>query len=112
MIDYSDKRRHVRYQIPMSTVLPKISEVPLDVEDISRGGFRVVVTQKPEKDSQIEGSLLRSGKLIARFFGRVVWYSECTQQPSSWTIGISMDVHGGDESRLADEIQAAINMVS
>ena len=112
MNDISDKRSHIRHKIPLSTVLPKISEKPLEVEDISAGGFKVVVSKKTEKDSVIEGTLHRSGNFIGRFFGRVVWYSENDQQPPSWTIGVSMDVHGGDDSRLAEEIQAAINMVS
>lgn len=112
MSDLSDKRRHIRYQIPLSTILPEVSEKPLDVEDIGAGGFRVVVSKKPEKNSVIEGTLLRSGNLIGRFFGRVVWYTENTKQPPSWAIGVSMDVHGGDETRLTEEMQAAINMVS
>ncbi len=111
MSDLSDKRRHIRYQIPLSTVLPEISEKPLDVKDISAGGFKVVVSKKPGKNSVIEGTLHRSGNFIGRFFGRVVWHTENTQQPPSWVIGVSMDVHGGDERRLADEMQAAINMV-
>jgi hypothetical protein len=111
MNDASDKRHHIRYRIPLSTVLPELSGEAIDVEDISEGGFKVVVSKKPEEGSVIEGTLHRSGTIIGRFFGRVVWLSENVNQPPSWTIGVSMDVHGGDESRLADEMQAAINMV-
>jgi len=92
--------------------LSELSGEPIGVEDISEGGFRVVVSKKPEQGSAFEGSLHRSGNLIGRFLGRVVWQSENVNQPASWTIGVSMDVHGGDESRLADEMQAAINMVN
>ncbi len=107
----SDKRHHIRYRIPVSTVLPGLSGGPTDVEDISAGGFKVVVPKKPKEGSVIEGTLHRSGTLIGRFFGRVVWLSENVNQPPSWTIGVSMDVHGGDDNRLSDEIRAAINMV-
>lgn len=111
MNDASDKRHHIRYRIPLSTVLPELSGEPIEVEDISEGGFKVVVSKKSEKGSAIEGTLHRSGTLIGRFIGRVVWQTESVNQPPSWTIGVSMDVHGGDGSRLADEMQAAINMV-
>jgi hypothetical protein len=75
-------------------------------------GFKIIVSKKSEEGATIEGTLHRSRNLIGRFFRRVVWQSENINQPPSWTIGVSMDVHGGDESRLADELQAAINLVS
>ncbi len=107
-----EKRRHVRYKIPLLTVLPEISGDPVEVENISAGGFKIIVSKKFEEGATIEGTLHRSRNFIGRFLGRVVWQSENINQPSSWTIGVSMDVHGGDEGRLADELQAAINMVS
>jgi len=108
----SEKRRHVRYKVPLSTILPEISDEPFVLEDVSTGGFKVVLPKKPESDTPIKGALYRSGTLIGRFFARVAWERASTTTPPSWTIGVSMDVHGGDKSRLKDEMQAAINMVS
>ncbi len=112
MVQEMEKRRHVRCKIPLLTVLPEISGDRLEVEDISASGFKITVSKKSEKGTTIEGTLHRSGDLIGCFFGRVVWQYENIRQPPSWTIGVAMDVHGGDKSRLADELQAAINMVS
>ena len=112
MSERNDKRLEKRYKIPLSTLMPEISKAPLDVSDISAGGFQVVLPQEPRTDAPLEGTLYRSGKLIGRFLARVVWKVENASQPPSWTIGVSMDVHGGDKRRLSEELQAAIHQVT
>lgn len=112
MNESSDKRADKRYKIPLSTLLPEISKTPLDVSNVSASGFQVVLPQEPKTDAPLEGTLYRSGKLIGRFLARVVWKVENASQPPSWTIGVSMDVHGGDKRRLSEELRAAIHQVT
>jgi hypothetical protein len=108
---FSDKREHARYNLSASALMSAFSDAPLDVKDISAGGFRVVVPKEPQGHEAGRFSIHLPNLHLGEFLGRVAWALENPTRPPSWTIGVSMDVHGGDASRLREELLAATNTV-
>ncbi len=109
MSDSEKKRMHVRYAISAVAHMSRLSNDPLQVEDISSGGFKVTVPRDPSGDFHHRFSLHLPDLHLKELLGKVAWSIENTMNPPSWTIGVSMDVHGGDADRLNEELLASIN---
>ncbi len=104
-----NKRMHVRYAIPATAHMSILSNKPLQIEDISSGGFKVTVPRDPSGDYQHRFSLHLPDLHLKELLGKVAWSIENSMNPPSWTIGVSMDIHGGDADRLNEELLAAAN---
>ncbi len=104
-----NKRMHARYAIPAAAHMSILSNEPLQVEDISAGGFKVTVPKDPSGDFQHRFSLHLPDLHLKDLLGKVAWSIEHPTNPPSWTIGVSMDIHGGDAARLNEELLAADN---
>ena len=114
MIDKEERRRHFRYTIPVLIDAPDISEVPLVPEDVSVGGFQVIVPVKPEIGEVVRCNISVFDELFNDCFGRVAWTGINDQTPGSWVIGIRVEHAESDIGRLneklkmvAEEIKAA-----
>ncbi len=109
MSDSENKRTHVRYAVAATAHMSILSNKPLQVEDISTGGFKVTVPRDPSGDFHHRFSLHLPNLHLKELLGKVAWSIENPANPPSWTIGVSMDVHGGDADRLNEELLAAVN---
>ena len=104
-----NKRIHPRYAVAATAHMSILSHEPLRVEDISAGGFKVTVPTDPQGDYRHRFSLHFPDLHLKDLLGKVAWSIENATTPPSWTIGVSMDVHGGDADRLNEELLAAAN---
>ena len=104
-----NSRMHTRYAIPAAAHMSILSNEPLQVEDISVGGFKVTVHKDPSGDYHHRFSLHLPNLHLKELLGKVAWSIEHPTNPPSWTIGVSMDIHGGDAARLNEELLAAAN---
>ncbi len=114
MNENKERRRHSRYTIPVVIDAPDISELPLIPEDVSAGGFRVIVPVKPEVGTGIHCNIQVHEERFHDCYGRVAWSGKNEQTPGSWVIGVRVDHTESDIGRLneklkevAEEIKAA-----
>ncbi len=102
-----NSRMHARYAIPAAAHMSILSNEPLQVEDISAGGFKVTVPKDPSGDNHHRFSLHLPNLHLKELLGKVAWSIENPTIPPSWTIGVSMDIQGGDATRLNEKLLAA-----
>ncbi len=114
MNEKEERRRHSRYTIPVVIDAPDISELPLVPEDVSVGGFQVIVPVKPAVGDVVHCNISVFDERFNDCYGRVAWTEINDQTPGSWVIGIRVDHTGSDIGRLneklkevAEEIKAA-----
>ncbi len=93
----SDKRRFPRYPInfvlfPVLIEAPELAEFMLDPQDISMGGFRVVVPEKPEPGDTFYCTIELKGKKYDECEVRVAWVHQNEAIPSTWAVGLSLRV--------------------
>jgi len=95
-----ESRRFARFNLPVLIEVPALSDVPLVPEDISAGGFGVVVSERPETASIIECTLQVLGGVFKGCHAEIMWVRENDASPSTWTVGLSVRLAGGDQERL------------
>ena len=98
----ANRRRDARYEVPAVIDSPELSDLPLLAEDVSVGGFRVVVSRKPEIQSVVECSLQVFDELFDRCAGRVVWISDNESIPDTWSVGLKVVLVEGDRQHFAE----------
>ena len=65
------------------------SDLPLVPEDVSAGGFKVLVTSEPHLNKEIECSIQVSDKVFDNCAATIVWAHE--NGDGTWYTGINID---------------------
>ena len=106
MNEFSEKRQFPRFQIPVVIDVPELSEIPLMPEELSAGGFQVVVSKKPEIGASVSCFIQIADEVFENLSGRVVWSQESGSQSSAWVAGLEVNTMGGDpDGRLASILE-------
>jgi len=86
-----ERRKYSRFTIPVVIDAPALSDVSVVPEDVSTGGFRVIVTKKPVAGDTVPCAIQILDEIFQNCRGRVVWVTENSEMPGTWTIGFSVD---------------------
>ena len=105
MDENEERRRHSYYTIPVVIDAPDISELPLIPEDVSVGGFRVVVQEKPEIGTVVHCNIQVHDERFHGCYGRVAWSGKNEQTQGSWIIGVRVDHTDSDIGRLNEKLR-------
>lgn len=105
MNEHEERRRYSRYTIPVVIDASEISDLPLVPEDVSAGGFRVIVLEKPEVGATVHCNIQVHGERFHDCYGRVAWSGSNEQTPGSWVIGVRVDHTESDIGRLNERLR-------
>ena len=70
---------------------PGLSDISIVPEDVSAGGFRIIVTKEPALGDSVQCAIQIMDQNFPNCQGRVVWKSGKTDTLGSWAIGFSVD---------------------
>ncbi len=85
-----DQRKYERFTIPVVIQAPELSDLPLVPEDVSAGGFKVVVTQEPPKKDSIECSIQVSDDVFDNCNAHIAWVRKIEGTPETWEVGLTI----------------------
>jgi len=85
--------------IPVLIEAPSLSDFPLVPEDVSAGGFQVVVSGEPKIGSTVEFTIQIYESVYPECRARIVWIKENKTDPATWAVGLSFEM---DERRQRD----------
>ena len=83
-----EKRAFSRYFLPVVIQIPDLSDLPLVPEDVSAGGFKVLVTNAPHRGDQVECSIQIANEVFDNCRATVVWDQD--NGDGTWYAGISI----------------------
>ncbi len=89
-----ESRKFERYLLPVVIQAPGISDLPLVPEDVSAGGFKVLVTKEPQLNELIECSIQISGEVYDDCEAMIAWVRD--NEDETWYAGISVELLHGD----------------
>ena len=92
-----ERREYPRFTIPVIIDAQGISDISLVPEDVSAGGFRVVVSKKPVIGESIPCTIQVLGENFQDCRG--IWSTEISGAPGTWSIGFRVD-SAGEETDL------------
>jgi len=104
-----ESRQYPRFDLPVLIESPVLSDVPLVPEDISAGGFMVVVPEKPEVEGVVDCTLQVLGGIFHGCRAKVMWARENGEVPGAWTAGLSVELEGPDRDRLAAMLESLLS---
>ena len=85
-----DQRKYARFTVPVIIQAPELSDLPLVPEDVSAGGFKVVVTKEPPRQDTIECSIQISEDVFNNCKAHVAWVRKIEGTPESWEVGLNI----------------------
>lgn len=109
MGDAQESRRYPRFDLPVLIESAALSDVPLVPEDISAGGFMVVLPERPEVERVVECTLQVLGGVFPGCRARVMWARENGEVPGAWTAGLAVELAGPDRDRLAATLESLLS---
>jgi hypothetical protein len=100
-----ERREYSRFTIPVIIDAQGISDIFLVPEDVSAGGFRVVVSKKPIIGESIPCTIQVLGENFQDCRGRVIWSTEISGAPGTWSIGFRVDSAGEETDLLNGKLK-------
>ena len=108
MATSNEKRKHTRHDIPLIEMLvdiPELSDVPLVPEDVSTGGFKVVMPKEPDKGVEYEVTIHVADMAHERFKAEVTWAQESETAWGTWSVSMKLIMSEEDRERFAGELK-------
>lgn len=105
MISLDERRQQSRFTLPVVIDAPALSKISVVPEDISTGGFRVIVTKEPAVGDSVQCAIQVMDANFPNCRGRVVWKSGKTDLPGSWAIGFCVDSAGKKNDLLESKLR-------
>ncbi len=102
-----DQRKYARFTVPVVIQAPELSDLPLVPEDVSAGGFKVVVTKEPPKKDSIECSIQISEDVFDNCTAHVAWVQKKDGPPEIWEVGLTIKTLIEDRDFLDITLQKA-----
>ncbi len=103
-----ERRNHRRFEIPVAIDAPDLSFHPIVPEDVSVGGFKMLVTRKPNLHSVVMCTLHITDDVFEKCEGHVVWIKNKETDPPSWEIGLNVKLNEG----RAHELEIALESLA
>lgn len=94
-----------RFQLPVVIEAPELAEVPLVPEDISAGGFGVVLPVQPGQGKVVECVLQVAGEVFRNCRAKVVWVEEDAIEGDAWRAGLAVELADEARTRLEEVLQ-------
>ncbi len=88
--EFANKRQFSRYVYPIELEAPALSEVPLVPKDISAGGFRLILMEKPELEMEIDCAVRIDKDVFHDCRARVSWVRVSESDLFSWNVGFHL----------------------
>ena len=102
---YSENRNSCRREIPVVVLAASLSDSPLVAEDVSGGGFRVVVSKKPAENTSHNLSIQVFSRIFEGCKGKVAWIQKNESQSQTWSVGIFLDMTDSDREEFSDMLE-------
>lgn len=102
-----DQRKYTRFTVPVIVQVPELSDLPLVPEDVSAGGFKVVVTKEPPSRESFECSIQISESVFDKCMAHVAWIQKNEGIPESWDVGLTIKTLIEDRDFLDITLQKA-----
>ena len=83
-----ESRKFERFLLPVVIQAPGISDLPLVPEDVSAGGFKVLVTKEPQLNESIECSIQISGEVFDDCEAVIAWVRDNEEARNAQTRSI------------------------
>ncbi len=106
-----EERKHPRHTVPVVIDMPDISDLPLVPEDVSVGGFQVIVPKKPEVGVVFHCDIQIFEERFENCHGRVVWTGKNPDTPGSWVIGVRVDHAEEDIDRFTEKMKEVVEQI-
>ena len=84
-----EKRKDARHYLPVVILAPTLSEMPLVPEDISEGGFRVLMNEEPPDGEKFDCSIQIGGQMFDGCRASVAW--SYNNGNGTWYAGITIE---------------------
>ena len=95
-----NKRKFDRFMLPVVIEAPDISELPIIPEDVSAGGFRIMLVEKHQEGTRVDCSIQLSGESFDHCQAHIAWLQENTDPPGTWFAGIEIETLDGKQKEF------------
>ncbi|MFC1491469.1 PilZ domain-containing protein [Nitrospinota bacterium] len=110
MEDPKETRRYPRYQVPVEVVAPSLSDTPVLAENVSAGGFQVMVPNDPGDGADIQISFRVSGMEFVQLKALRAWSKEDESQLGMYHLGLLVLMTDTDRKRFLDGLENLVEM--
>ncbi len=118
MYDMADERRQfVRFEnifddshktAFLSVEIPELAEGPIQPEDLSTGGFRINVAERPEVGAEIKCAVRVFESILPNVSGQVVRVDKIESSPS-WSVAVSLRISDAERDILSSLLTVLIS---
>ena len=106
--EHVEERRLFRSDVPIMIVAPSLSDSPLVAEDVSSGGFKVVVSKRPLDNTIHELSIQTPGQIFEGCKAKVAWVRENETQPTTWSLGLSIHLLDDEQAQFSATLEEVL----
>ncbi len=100
-----ERRRNFRFEISVRIEAPPLAEGYFMAEDVSAGGFKLIVPKEPDPETKYELSFQVGDMVFERYEALVVWSQKNHDEPPSWSVGFLVKMSESERERLAETIK-------
>ncbi|MDA1001188.1 MAG: PilZ domain-containing protein [bacterium] len=111
MNDSSERRQFTRFRIPVIIEAGDISPIPLIPEDISAGGFKILVSTEVRPQENVDSIIQIRDEIFENCKGSIIWVREHSKEPPSWAIGFRVEDVGGEETRFEEALKSLSDLL-
>lgn len=95
-----DKRKFDRFMLPVVIEAPNISDLPIIPEDVSVGGFKIMLVEKHQEGTRVDCSIQLSGKSFDNCQAHIAWLRENSDPPGTWFAGFELETLDGKQGEF------------
>ncbi len=116
-LEQEDKRQFARFEnnfngnqkSPLLLVtVPALADGPLQPEDFSAGGFRLMLAKTPEVGTEVECTVKIFDITLSGLKGRIAWVADGVGSNSSCFAGLSIHISDGERDVLSSLLTAIL----
>lgn len=100
-----NKRKFDRFMLPVVIDAPNISELPIIPEDVSAGGFKIMLVEKPQQGALVNCSIRLAGESFDNCRAHIAWLKENPESPGTWFVGLEIEAMDGNQEDFNSLIQ-------
>jgi hypothetical protein len=93
----------------LSIEIPELAQGPLQPEDLSSGGFRIHLPERPEVGTEIKCAIKIFESSLSNVGGQVVRVDKIESSPPSWAVGVSLDISDVERDILSSLLTVLIS---
>ena len=100
-----ENRNACRQDISVIVEAPTLSNSPLIAEDVSSGGFKVVVSERPLDNSIHDLNIQVSDQIIEGCKAGVAWVKKSEEQSQTWSLGLSLHMNETEQEQFSEALE-------